>query len=399
MERPKNMQQTLTLEKCGLCGSENLEIIASLPGLPLAGIFMETRNPDVVKGFDQVFNMCPNCSHMQLANVLSPPALYGEGYAHRSSVSHLSAAASNFFIDYIGKLAPGRIFDCILEIGCNDFVLLEKLSKIGAHVFGIDPIWIDKAPQTPENATVIGGFVEDIDIGTSLGCKPDLIVSTHNLEHIIDPVAMLGKLLDLVADDGLLVMEIPDSESLVKNRRFDQVSHQHIHYLTLATFLKLIKASGGRYIDHSYNYANWGGSLSVAFTHASGSDDQPGIPSLTIDEVSADYLGFKEQMALFMDQVGRSDHPMVGYGAGQMLPVVAYHLNSNLDFLECIYDDDMNRDGLYYPFIRPQITAPAKALSLDNRGVVITSLDGVRAISNRLRDFSPRFIYVPISVY
>jgi hypothetical protein len=161
----------------------------------------------------------------------------------------------------------------------------------------------------------------------------------------------------------------------------------------------LIKASGGKYIDHSYNYANWGGSLSVAFTHATGRDARTDIPSLTIDEVRADYLGFKEQMARFIDQVGRSDHPLVGYGAGQMLPVLAYHLNSNLDFLDCIYDDDMNRDGLYYPFIKPRIKAPAKNLSLDNRGVVITSLDGVRAISNRLRDFSPRFIYVPISVY
>jgi SAM-dependent methyltransferase len=393
------MLQTLTLEKCSLCGSGNLEIIADLPTLPLAGIFMENRNPDVVKGFDQVFNMCPDCGHMQLANVLSPPALYGEGYAHRSSISHLSAAASDFFIDYIGKLAPDRVFDCILEIGCNDFVLLEKLSKMGKQVFGIDPIWIDETPQTPENATVIGGFVEDIDIGANLGRKPDLIVSTHNLEHIVDPVAMLKKLLDLVADDGLLVMEIPDSESLVKNRRFDQVSHQHIHYLTLATFLKLIKAAGGTYIDHSYNYANWGGSVSVAFTRDTGNDEQPDIASLTTLEVSADYIGFKEQMARFMDQIRRSDHPMVGYGAGQMLPVVAYHLDSNLDFLDCIYDDDINRNGLYYPFISPQIMTPAKDLSLDDRGVVITSLDGVRAISNRLRDFSPRFIYVPISVY
>ena len=391
--------QTLVLEKCSLCDSADLDVIADLPTLPLAGIFMEHRKPDVVKGFDQVFNMCRDCGHMQLANVLSPPALYGEGYAHRSSISHLSAAASDFFIDYIGKLAPSRVFDCILEIGCNDFVLLEKLSKMGKQVFGIDPIWIDETPQTPENATVIGGFVEDIDIGASLGCKPDLIVSTHNLEHIVDPVAMLRKLLDLVADDGLLVMEVPDSESLVKNRRFDQVSHQHIHYLTLATFLKLIKAAGGKYVDHSYNYANWGGSLSVAFTRDTGSDEQLDIASLTTFEVSADYLGFKEQMARFMDQVSRSDHPMVGYGAGQMLPVVAYHLDSNLDFLDCIYDDDMNRNGLYYPFISPQITLPAKDLSLDDRGVVITSLDGVRAISNRLRDFSPRFIYVPISVY
>ena len=393
------MDQIVELDKCGLCESDGLETISDLPKFPLTGIFLKQRNPDIPKGFDQALNMCGECGHLQLAKVLPPPVLYGDGYSHRSSASHLSSSASDSFIDYIDQLAPGRRFNCILEIGCNDLVLLSKLSKKGKQVFGIDPIWIDKSPEPPANATIIGGYVEDVDIQAELGSKPDLIVSTHNLEHIVDPLALLKRLLDLIADDGLLVIEVPDSDCLLRHRRFDQIFHQHVHYLGLDTFLKLIKAAGGRYLGHSYNYANWGGSFSVAFARDGESDEMPQARAPSITEVAANYEAFREQMSRFGDLIGGVDFPLVGYGAGQMVPAVAYHLGSDLGFLECIYDDDQNRNGLYYPHITPSIKTPSKDLFLGNRGVVITALDGVRAITNRLREAAPRFIYVPTSVY
>jgi hypothetical protein len=88
-----------------------------------------------------------------------------------------------------------------------------------------------------------------------------------------------------------------------------------------------------------------------------------------------------------------------GYGAAQMLPTLAYHMESDLSFLAGIYDDCKFRPGLTYPHIPVRIHRPTEGLKLDDATVMITALDAVRPIMNRLRDFNPGYIVVPSAVY
>lgn len=364
-----------------------------LPQFPLTGIFFEQVPADYPRGFDQALRACGVCGHAQLANVLPPPILYGEEYAHRSSSSHLSGDATDVIISYIDQLAPGYIFDSVLEIGCNNMVLLNKLAPRGRTVCGIDPIWIDHAPETPENVNVIGGYVEDVDFATQLETKLDLVVSTHNLEHITDPLDLINRLLDVLADDGLIVMEVPDSACLIHHGRFDQVFHQHVHYFTMASFLRLVARAGGKYRGHMWNYRNWGGSFTVAFGKVPASAVAPDAHIITPEEIRTAVGGYRQHMARFLDMINAVPHRLVGYGAGQMVPAVAYHLQSDLSFLDCIYDDAPNRDGLVYPYLSPTIRMPDADMSLDDTAVVITSLDATRPIMNRIRNANPLVVY------
>ena len=94
-----------------------------------------------------------------------------------------------------------------------------------------------------------------------------------------------------------------------------------------------------------------------------------------------------------MSMFSMSPYPLVGFGAGQMVPSVAYHLQSDLSFLEYIYDDHDARDGLHYPYLSPIIKTPEQNFSLENKSVLVTALDHVRPITARLVSSGPQFIY------
>lgn len=52
----------------------------------------------------------------------------------------------------------------------------------------------------------------------------------------------------------MYVVEIPCFENLVESLRFDAVFHQHVHYLDLRSFRRLIWECGGEYLDHTFNH-------------------------------------------------------------------------------------------------------------------------------------------------
>jgi len=70
-----------------------------------------------------------------------------------------------------------------------------------------------------------------------------------------------------------------------------------------------------------------------------------------------------------------------------MLPVVAYHMESDLSFLECILDDDSEKDGWHYSNLPVPIHAARKQCQWDRSNFLVTastSQDTVRRILARL---------------
>ncbi len=394
------MTEATRTTDCCVCGNSSVIPVMDLPNLPLTGIYVERHEPGLGHGDDQRLMVCGDCGHAQLENVLAPSFLYGDHYAHRSSASHITPSAVGFFVDYLDKLRPGHRFSLALEVGCNDMVLLDRLLENSERVVGIDPLWRDRLPEEKPRRKVIGKFVEDVDMEGEIGGRPDLVVSTHNFEHINGVREQLRRLLDVASDDALFLFEVPDFDLMVGNLRFDQVFHQHLHYFGLASFLRLLREVGAGYIAHAYNYRNWGGTLLIAFTGGRG--DIGKTPKAKVrqpDDVAARYSLFSERMAGFRRLTDGIDGPKWGYGAAQMLPVLAYHMDTDLGFLEGVLDDCPKRNGLTYPNLDVRISNPDKKTKLDDSTVIITALDAINPILNRLQDFNPRFVVVPANIF
>ena len=390
-----------TKVRCSICTSTQLESAISLPTFPLTGIFLEkVEKIDIPIGVDQELMNCLDCGHLQLRNVLSPIEIYSSRYAHRSSESHLSPDSVSFLIDFINIFAKDRVFNSILEIGCNDLFLLERMRNRANLAFGIDPIWRNaKLPSLNSELHVIGKILEEVNFESDLEVPPDLIISTHNLEHIDEPVQEFRRLMEFVNDDALFIIEVPNADLMINNLRFDQVFHYHLHYFGLSSALNFIKNIGGKYLGHSINYKNWGGSLVLAFGKKNAkSMTLPQARQIDLGLIKNQYKVFRQRLAAFMGIVHSLNCNVWAYGAGQMLPSLAYNLESDFSFLEGILDDNPRRWGLRYPHISPQIYEPTERLGLRDAAIIITAPDFVRPIMNKIHRFEPRYILTPTDI-
>ena len=372
-------------KRCGICQSSNLKKIISLPKFPLTGIFVKKKLENFSYYFDQKLNICKKCGHIQLNKFISRENLYNNLYANRTSASHLSDNSINFFKNFLNKCCKKKQLGNILEIGCNDIKLLKILKKNANHVFGIDPIWKSKKNPSKKKFKIIGDFVENVNFDKKIKERINIFLTTHNLEHIENPYKQLKKIVNYSDKETLFFIEVPDSNLMVKNLRFDQVFHQHYHYFNLNSLENLVSRLNCKIIKKSINHNFWGGSLMIAFKK-SNEKNKIKIKSnfKTMKTlIFRNYKMFKKHYKNLYKKI-KVKNNLVGYGAGQMVPSFAYHLDSNLSFLKVIIDDNKQREGFKYKDLNPKIKFYNKDF-LRKKTVLITALDGVKSISKKLK--------------
>jgi SAM-dependent methyltransferase len=390
---------------CSCCGSANLEEAFAMPNFPQIGLYRDTPDNSRFPPVDQALMVCADCGHIQLLNNVDPSFLYDETFTHRTSASASASASNTAFANYIKKLSAGRRFRRIIEIGCNDAYLLRQLIEIGDSATGIDPVWRGRESSFTEDLPAeiagrircIGDFVESVDFDTQIGGKPDLIVSSFVFEHIRDPRSVLRRMFEVVDDNALFVIQVPGTDMLLDNCRFDQLSHQHYQQWTLDSFRRTIENAGGIYVGHSVLYRVWG-AIMMAFRKGPGKG-----PSTSFRRANLQMV--RERKAIFDAHLNNAHSAVAsarprkiyGLGAAQNFPSLAYFLGGDVSFLECILDDNPARTGKYYPGFPVQTRQPNADMDIENSAIMITGPDYGRVLVRRASELNPEQIIVPFA--
>ncbi|MEA5534776.1 class I SAM-dependent methyltransferase [Crocosphaera sp. XPORK-15E] len=124
-------------------------------------------------------------------------------------------------IDFIKPFLPEAKVSSVLDIGCSDGSLICLFSELNYRVTGYEPdskmaIFAKERLKTkPGKSEIVNemfGITENNDI------RYDLVCSSHLFEHIANPIDHLSRLKQIMKEDGILFMEIPNQYGLgVKN--------------------------------------------------------------------------------------------------------------------------------------------------------------------------------------
>jgi len=395
----KKKKLTEKIKYCTICESRKLKSIMNLNKFPLTGIFIKNKlNKNFNYYFNLKLNICKNCGHLQLENLVNPNLLYNNIYANRTSESLLSDNAINFFKNFLFGILKNTKKKNLLEIGCNDTKFIKNIANNFNHIYGIDPIWIKKKQNlNKKKFTIIGNFVEKVSL-LKIKRKIDAISSTHNLEHIKDPYKILKKFIDNVDDKTIFFIEVPDADLMIKNQRFDQIFHQHYHYFNYNSLKNLTNRLGCKIIGKKVNLKFWGGSLMITFRKDHNVEKKINNNYEKINyQINNKFKLFKKRFKK-LNKLLISKNDLIGFGAGQMVPSVAYHLNKKLSFIKYFVDDNPNRANQKYPFIKGKIKKfNEKNFNKENKPeFLITALDGAKSISKKLKKLKFKF-YNPIT--
>lgn len=378
------LPQVARPERCHACASP-LENVWELPGLPLTGLYGDAppTAAALAQGYDQSLMRCPTCTHLQLGSILDGGFLYGADYAFRTAGSQTASAATLFFRNWLLGLLPGGRSRTVVEFGCNDTTLLGTLADVAGERIGIDPVLAHLDPLPP-GITALAARIEDVDLSRFGSAGPDLILCQHTLEHMPDPAALLRHLRRQAGPQAILAFEFPCADLLVANQRFDQVFHQHLQYFTCRSLAGLLEREGFELIDFTFNAPHWG-ALLVAFRVGSAGCDRlrDCQPRLDRQRLAASLDLFRAQMQSCAGILNSVDGPFYGYGAGQMLAVLDYHLDGAVRRCQAVIDDAPERQNRWYGNLPLAIVGSAD-IDFPAASFLTTAVDSRRAIVGRL---------------
>lgn len=135
----------------------------------------------------------------------------------------------------------------ILDIGCGDGYLLEKMRKESKYLHGVEPN--DKRRKLcKERILDLVAFESILDMDPKQ--KFDLIVMTDVIEHLLDPRGMLSFAKRMLNPNGFLYVDIPD----VMGKGFiSDLFFPHMHHFSNNNFDFFLRKSGFKIITHD-NY-------------------------------------------------------------------------------------------------------------------------------------------------
>jgi hypothetical protein len=384
------------IDTCGVSSKDtNLRSVFKLPKLPLTEAFGK-YDPNF-PSFDQELVMCMDSGHVQLKFQVDPEILYNEkNYAFRSGDSSKSGMELRFLTNFLEKTLVNNKINHVLEIGANDLKFSRLLKKMFESVSAADPLLAKDHGKFIDGIQIIGLPIERAILETKL-IEPDLVIARHTLEHISNPKVMIESLLEFTNKDCLFVFEVPSLMHIAEALRFDAIFHQHYHYFDEASVKKLIAEIGGELINLTYNnQGSNGGSLIFAFKKSKIKINNKTFNyENKLNWLKARFIMYKEQINLTSRLLDELPPPIYGFGAGLMLATLDYHLGGRLQNLECILDDDPKKDGIEYKNVNVLVKSTQSFIPPEQSSFVITSLESIRPIYNRITQFNPRRIIVP----
>lgn len=351
---------------CPVCGTAGHTVIR-LENYPLTEVYQPhgQNTFSFPAYYPQGLNFCPSCSHGYL-NTLLPRNFIYENYNTHSAVSVGSVVAINNFHDFVTANLKGK-HKVILDIGANDTTLLKKFKDSGARLIGVDPNVSSDDPQIE----TIRGYVEDVDMA-AFGTDSKLYLCSHTLEHIFNPAEFLAQLQSVAQPDDEFFFQFPSLDLLVRDARFDQVHHQHIHYFSLYSFSKLLDKSGFELVTHAFDADHYGTLMSCFRKKRSASTIAPVGNTHTVSQILLAYRAFTTSFASANQRLEIDPQGFACYGASLMLPILHYYM-PNLIQASTILDTNPSKFGLSYVNFDVKIT-DAAAFDYKNANVVVTAI-------------------------
>lgn len=237
------MQQKIItrLFLCRVCKSKNLIKVLNFGPTPLANAFLSRQQIDLPEYFyplDVYF--CLECHFLQLGHVVSPKMLFSN-YVYVSSTSPVFV---NHFINF-AKDVHSRFSlnssSLVIDIGSNDGILLKPFKELGARVLGIEPASHIAKLAVKQGIKTLNEFFS-ISLAKRIikqHGKAKIITATNVFAHIHDLDEVIKGLDELLAADGIFILEAPYTIDFLTKRYFDLVYHEHLSYWSVSPLITL----------------------------------------------------------------------------------------------------------------------------------------------------------------
>jgi SAM-dependent methyltransferase len=235
-------------DRCRVCEQPLHQPFLDLGAQPPANEFLE---PSAAAGerFPLALVACRTCELIQLTHVVAPEVLFRH-YAYFSSVSAaMTTHFATYALDVADRFVPSG--GLVVEIGSNDGILLQALKGRDVRILGVDPARNVAEQARARGIPTVAEFFGE-PVGRSIALehgRASAIIGNNVFAHIDDLHGVMRGVLELLADDGVLVLEFPYVVDFLERLEFDTVYHEHVSYFGTRPLARLFDRYGLEIIE------------------------------------------------------------------------------------------------------------------------------------------------------
>ena len=219
-------------EACPVCG-----------GRPGRTIYPEARDPITLDTFQIV--ACFNCATSYTApRPRSLDRYYPQLYREYGPL--VTAVLRAFYTTRVSRWARVKSTGgSVLEVGCGPGLMLAAFSRRGWKTLGIERN--EKAAEEAQRRLGLDISVKPVE-ALPLDARFDLVIMFHVLEHIADPVTLLGECAKRLAPGGRIILNVPNFASWQSRFAGSNWLHldppRHLTHLTPETLAGILEKAG-----------------------------------------------------------------------------------------------------------------------------------------------------------
>lgn len=353
------------MNECGACLTPNPYLFLPLGDHAPAQMLIRADDRDAEQpSFSLDAYACLSCGLIQIADQI--PADFFRHYLYVPSGAVTMHDHFDGFANAIVGLATAD--QLVVDIGCNDGLLLAKCNGLGLTTLGIDPAANIAAMAEAQGVSVLVDYFNPV---TATSVKNDrgpakIIIATNTFNHIGDLHRFMEAVDILLAPDGTFIIEVPRAKELIDNNEFDNIYHEHVSSFSLLSIENLASHFDMFVADVEHFPKIHGGSMRVYVERISASGTRSRIVTQMLDEEVAggmlekatydalaervDALGVR--LRAMFDEMKAKGLKIAGYGASARGNTLITYFGLDKRYLEFLVDKNPLKHGMLSPNTR-----------------------------------------------
>jgi 2-polyprenyl-3-methyl-5-hydroxy-6-metoxy-1,4-benzoquinol methylase len=348
-------------KKCVICKRNFLHII-NLGTHPCADTFLKNqKNAKKLMRYPLKTGYC-SCNHLTSIHKVSPNERYTKyNYSYTSGNSPVSRNHFANIAKIITKKYKLNAANSIIEIGSNDGTFLKCIKKTTSlNILGVDPSRFMSAIAIKRGIRTYANFfnIKNSKIIQKKFGKFDLLYAANLLNHIDEPDNFLKSCNTVLKDNGTIILEVPDLDSLIKTCGFDTIYHEHRQYFSTHSIEKVLNRNRYKILSiEKINYMS--GSLRVFARKISMSENIIKTKESTMLQKKKfiyNFLNFKKKIFLvrneilkFIKKFKKNDKIIIGIGAATKGNTLLNFCGIDDKDLKCIIDNSPYKINKFTP--------------------------------------------------
>jgi methylation protein EvaC len=278
--------------------------------------------------------------------------MFHENYAFFSSTSEYMKLHFKDFANSIIKMQSLTKDSFVVEIGCNDGIMIQNFKNQDIGHLGVEPSKNVAAVAKEKGVNVVSEFF-DVALAKQIISeykKADAILSANVMCHIPYMHSVFEGIKELLKEDGVFIFEDPYLGDIVEKNSFDQIYDEHVFYFSAMSVGRLAQMHDLELVD-TIKQSTHGGSMRYVIAHKGAKEVLQSVKSTIENEISlgldnkktfenfaSNVANIKKDLYAILSDLKAKNKKVVAYGATSKSTTVTNYCNITPDLLEFVSD-------------------------------------------------------------